>query len=208
MAWATWFPVAAATLEIVVTDGSGAPAEGAVGVAVPVGSPPTPRAERVTEFIDQIDKEFVPEVRAIRVGTAVSFPNKDNIRHHVYSFSPAKKFELALYKGVPAEPVVFDQAGLVVLGCNIHDWMIAYLYVFESPWFGVAEKDGAIHLRDLPPGEYDVQVYHPRAKDPAQPVTQRASSRSADAARVSFRLALRPPVRRSRPPRSGGSDYP
>src|SRR5256885_12704347 len=76
--------------------------------------------------VDQRDKQFVPYVTAVQVGTAVIFPNSDNIRHHVYSFSPAKKFELPLYSGVPAGPVGFDKVGVMPLGCNIHHWMIPY----------------------------------------------------------------------------------
>ena len=71
-------------------------------------------------------------------------PNRDNIRHHVYSFSPAKRFELPLYAGVPTQPVLFDKAGVVVLGCNIHDWMIGYIYVSDSPWFGKTGADGTV----------------------------------------------------------------
>ena len=100
----------------------------------------------------------------VRTGTAVSFPNNDDIRHHVYSFSEAKKFELPLYKGVPAEPVVFDQAGTVVLGCNIHDWMLAYVYVVDTPWRLVTDEKGAGVLDDLPAGRYRVDVLHPRLK--------------------------------------------
>ena len=85
--------------------------------------------------VDQVDKEFTPKVNAILVGTSVIFPNHDNVRHQVYSFSPAKRFELPLYAGVPAQPVVFDTPGVVVLGCNIHDWMVGYVYVSESPYF-------------------------------------------------------------------------
>src|SRR5882672_5225476 len=128
-----------ATLDVSVRDPGARAIADAVIVAVPVQGVPRAKGERPKEVIDQIDKEFVPGVKVIQVGTAISFPNKDNIRHHVYSFSPAKKFELPLYKGVPAAPIVFDKPGVVVLGCNIHDWMIAYVYVVESPWFGKTE---------------------------------------------------------------------
>ncbi|HSG92240.1 MAG TPA: methylamine utilization protein [Methylotenera sp.] len=80
-------------------------------------------------LIDQIGKAFVPELVVIQKGQLVDFPNSDNIRHHVYSFSPAKTFELKLYADRPEEPVMFDQHGVVVLGCNIHDSMVGYIYV-------------------------------------------------------------------------------
>ena len=88
-----------------------------------------------TTVIDQIDKEFIAHVTPIQIGTAIDFPNHDQIRHHVYSFSPAKNFEIPLYKGSPAIPIVFEKAGMVSLGCNIHDWMSAYIYVIDTPFF-------------------------------------------------------------------------
>jgi plastocyanin len=195
-------------LEVSVGDAKGDPVEDAVVVAVPLAAVPTAKVEKPREVIDQIGKEFVPVVKVIQVGTAVSFPNKDKIRHHVYSFSTARKFELPLYRGVPAEPIVFDKPGLVVLGCNIHDWMIAYVYVVDSPFFTKTEKDGAARIANLPPGEYDVQAFHPRAKDAAEPQTQRVTIGAADPARLSFRLTLKPPLRSARPPREGTEHYP
>ena len=125
-----------------VSDEAGRPVEDAVVVAVPtdggVRVPPRPREG----IVDQVDQEFTPKVTAVLVGTPVRFPNHDNVRHQVYSFSPAKRFELPLYAGVPAEPVVFDKPGVVVLGCNIHDWMVGYVYVSESPYFAKTGKDG------------------------------------------------------------------
>lgn len=82
----------------------------------------------------------------VYVGTRVTFPNRDNIRHHVYSFSSAKKFELPLYIGTPAAPVVFDKPGVVALGCNIHDWMLAYIYVLTTPHFAKTAADGKARL--------------------------------------------------------------
>src|SRR5207302_1290602 len=98
-------------------------------------------------------------VTAVQVGTAVMFPNKDNIRHHVYSFSPAKKFELPLYAGIPAEPVVFDKEGIVTLGCNIHDWMVAYVAVLPTPYFQVTGREGRALFSDLRAGQYTVEVW-------------------------------------------------
>lgn len=122
--------------------------------------------------MDQRDIRFVPHVMAVRPNTAVSFPNSDDIRHHVYSFSPPKRFELRLYHGTPSEPVVFDQPGQVVIGCNIHDTMLAYIYVVETDWFGVSGDDGRVELTDVPPGNYQLEIYHPRYPEPySEPVT-------------------------------------
>src|SRR3954467_6492329 len=160
----------AGSIEVTVKDDKGAPVSDAVVYAVSgaTGGPAKRRA-----IIDQRDKEFVPYVTAVQVGTAVIFPNSDKIRHHVYSFSPAKKFELPLYSGVPAEPVVFDKAGFVTLGCNIHDWMIAYVAVLPTPYFQVTGNDGRAVLKDLPAGQYNVQVWHPALKGQPEALAQR-----------------------------------
>ena len=118
-----------------VTDQQGKPLADAVVVAVPVDGNLRLPAKPRDDTVDQVDKQFAPKVTAVAVGTSVFFPNNDNVRHQVYSFSPAKRFELPLYAGVPAQPVVFDKPGVVVLGCNIHDWMVGYIYVSESPYF-------------------------------------------------------------------------
>jgi plastocyanin len=120
-------PVVGGELVVEVHDAKGRPLADAIVTAT--GPAPAAGGKRPAATIDQINQEFVPQVSAVQVGTAVHFPNQDNIRHHVYSFSPAKQFELPLYKGTEAPPVVFDRSGLVVLGCNIHDWMLGYLYV-------------------------------------------------------------------------------
>jgi len=122
----------AGSLEIIVKDDKGRPVSDAVAYAAAGAASSASKKQTV---VDQRDKQFVPYVTAVQVGTAVIFPNSDNIRHHVYSFSPAKRFELPLYSGVPAEPVVFDKVGFVTLGCNIHDWMIAYIAVLPTPYF-------------------------------------------------------------------------
>jgi plastocyanin len=115
-------------------------------------------------MIEQRDKQFVPYVTAIQVGTSVTFPNEDSVRHDVYSLSPAKEFELPLYAGIPAEPVTFDKEGFITLGCSIHDWMVAYIAVLPTPYFGVTGKDGRTVLEDLPAGQYSVEVWQPLLK--------------------------------------------
>lgn len=157
----------------------------------------TPPRERVV--MDQRDREFMPYVLPVQVGTPVYFPNSDNIRHHVYSFSPAKKFELPLYKGTPTAPVVFDKPGAVALGCNIHDWMIGYVYVLETPYFGKTAGRGEARLTNLPAGEYELRVWHPRLKEAVdktlRPVTLSASGET----RIEFSIGLNPEQRKKRP---------
>lgn len=117
--------------------------------------------ENLTAIMDQKNNTFVPRVMAVKVNTLVRFPNSDNIRHHVYSFSPTKRFELRLYHGVTAEPVLFDRPGQVVLGCNIHDSMLGYIYVVDSEYYGLSDKTGAVTIQGLPPGDYRLEIQHP-----------------------------------------------
>src|ERR1051326_6407683 len=162
-----------AEIAATVTDEQGRPVPDAVVVAVPSdGAMRLPSRPR-EEIVDQVDQEFTPRVTAVLVGTPVRFPNHDNIRHQVYSFSPAKRFELPLYAGVPAEAVVFDKPGVVVLGCNIHDWMIGYIYVSESPYFAKTRADGTALITDLPPRAYAVRVWHPQL-DASEESTRKA----------------------------------
>jgi len=119
--------------------------------------------------MDQKNRMFIPHVLAVQTGTSVRFPNSDDIRHHVYSFSPAKPFQLPLYKGTPANPVLFDRAGVVTLGCNIHDQMSAFIVVVDTPYFERTGGDGRATLRDLEPGKYVVHVWYPEMRDEPPP---------------------------------------
>lgn len=145
---------------IAMFDGSDANAGAKVGVR---GGP--------TQLValDQLNKQFVPHVLAIQVGTSLTFPNSDNIRHQVYSFSDAKRFELKLYSGTSAPPVLFDVPGVVVLGCNIHDWMSAYLYVLNTPYFAMTDTAGYAAL-DVPAGHYTLRIWHPRYQRGREPL--------------------------------------
>jgi plastocyanin len=185
----------AGSLEVIVKDDKGGPGSDAVAYAVGAAS----AAPKKHAVVDQRNKQFIPYVTAVQVGTAVSFPNSDNIRHHVYSFSPAKKFELPLYSGVPAEPVVFDKIGFVTLGCNIHDWMIAYVAVLPTPYFQVTRQDGHALLKDLPAGQYTVQVWHPALKGQPEAFAQRVDVVSGTKS-LQFTLPLKHEVRAKRAP--------
>jgi plastocyanin len=187
----------AGSLEVVVKDDKGRPGFDAVVYAAAVGA--ASAAPKKQGVVDQRDKQFVPYVTAVQAGTAVSFPNSDNIRHHVYSFSPAKKFELPLYSGVPAEPVVFDKVGFVTLGCNIHDWMIAYIAVLPTPYFQVTRQDGRAVLKDLPAGQYTVQVWHPALKGQPEALAQRVDVGGGTKSLL-FTLPLKHNVRAKRAP--------
>ncbi len=111
--------------------------------------------------VAQAERRFVPRVTVVTAGSELRFPNRDKVRHHVYSFSPTKNFELKLYAGLPANPVLFDKPGIAVLGCNIHDNMVAWVVVVETPHYGQADAKGLVQLDKVPPGNYRLRSWHP-----------------------------------------------
>lgn len=149
--------IQAAELMVDVLDTTGTPIENAVVFAEPENKMALPQA---TAIIEQRGKQFNPLVSVVQTGTDITFPNFDSVRHHVYSFSSAKTFELKLYSGVPASPVKFDKAGTVILGCNIHDTMVAFIQVVDTPYFAKTNKAGKALLRDLPNGNYTIKAWH------------------------------------------------
>jgi plastocyanin len=153
---------AASDLRVKVGDGSNQPVADAVVYATPL-NPPPPVEHKAA--IDQVNRRFVPRVSVIQTGTAVTFPNSDNIRHSVYSFSRPRTFTLKLYAGTPASPVVFDQPGVVVLGCNIHDTMVAWVLVVNSAFFTRTAADGSASLSGLPPGDYLLRAWNNSMSD-------------------------------------------
>ena len=174
-----------------VVDGRGRPLANAVVYAMPATGRAPAVAAGTTFAIDQIDREFVPMVSAIQAGTQVRFPNKDDVEHDVYSFSAAKRFEIKLYSGVPSKPVLFDKAGLVVLGCNIHDSMVAYVLVVDTPYFGRTDKSGRVSFDNLPPGNYKVAAWHYTMREPnAQPSSSAQWAAGAAPPALKFTLAI------------------
>ena len=159
----------AATLNGTVRNSRGSAVVDAVVYAIPEGKE-RPVAKR-TAIMDQKNRMFVPHVLPIQTGTSVKFPNSDDIRHQVYSFSSAKTFQLPLYEGTPSNPILFDKPGVAVLGCNIHDRMTAYIVVVDTPYFGTTAKNGRVKLDDLPGGKYVVHVWYPDMRREPAPQT-------------------------------------
>jgi plastocyanin len=151
-------------------------------------------------IMDQFNKTFVPEMLPIAVGTQVRFPNRDQIRHHVYSFSRPKRFELPLYKGEDAPPVLFDKPGVVKIGCNIHDWMSAIILVLPNQRFAVTGEDGTFSLPGLESGNYTITAWHAQAREKTEDVAQRVAVMDHDP-QLNFKLSLAPA--RSRPATRG-----
>jgi plastocyanin len=153
----------AATVAIEVTAPEDETIPGAVVLLTPLAENPQPDGKTLA-VMDQVDRQFKPRILVVPKGTPVMFPNSDSIKHHVYSFSPAKIFEIQLYKGSDNEPVTFNKAGVVELGCNVHDWMLGYIYVADSPYFGQLDQQNKTRI-DVPNGDYRVQVWHPRINE-------------------------------------------
>jgi plastocyanin len=151
-----------------------------------------------TAEMDQREGQFLPRVLPVVVGTEVAFPNSDKVRHHVYSFSPAKRFELPLFSGRAATPVRFDRPGVATLGCNIHDWMIAYVVVLDTPYFARTADDGRAALQ-APPGRYRLRVWHERLGSGRDAFEREIEIGDEDRSEAVF-LDLAPPP----PPRATG----
>jgi plastocyanin len=128
--------------------------------------------DRAAIDVEQKGRQFNPLVSVVQTGTNIHFPNKDNVRHHVYSFSPAKKFELKLYSGVPANPVTFNKPGTVVIGCNIHDAMLAYIHIVDTPYFAKTDLTGVAKISNLPEGSYELKVWHYALQAENKPMQQ------------------------------------
>jgi len=177
----------AAGFEALVQGPAGQPVADAAVVLEPLA--PIQSQGRHGATIAQRGREFVPYVSIVQTGSAIDFPNYDPMKHHVYSFSPAKTFEIKLYAGKPGKPVVFDKPGEVVIGCNIHDWMEAYVLVVDTPYFAKTGGDGRAQLPDVPPGHYRLRLWHPLQKA-SQPV--REIEVGAAPARLKLALDVKP----------------
>lgn len=152
----------AGSLEATVSTPDGKPLEDAAVVIEPVSGIIPKRHKKAA--VEQRDREFIPYVTIVQTGAMVEFPNRDPLKHHVYSFSPPKIFEIKLYAGKPMQPVLFDKPGEVAVGCNIHDWMEAYILVVDSPYFAKTGPNGKALIRNVPAGHYRLRVWHPRQK--------------------------------------------
>lgn len=193
----------AGSVRVEIRDPKAAPVADAVASLVPLDrtAAVTPPAEPAVIVQDQ--EEFRPYVTAIVVGTHVSFPNRDKVQHHVYSHSKARRFEIPLYRGEAKAPVLFDQPGVVTLGCNIHDWMSAYVVVLATPHFATSKDDGLVTLAAVPAGRYRLEVWHPRI---AATVTREVTVANDPATQV-ISVTLKPDRRIRRAPESGAGGY-
>ncbi len=163
----------AATVSIDVrgSDGS-AITEGVVMIETTGGARPPVRGPYMME---QKNISFQPHILIVPVGATVSFPNRDTVRHHVYSFSKAKKFDIKLYGREEQRTVLFDQSGVVALGCNIHDSMSGFIIVSATPYVAKIGAGGRVTIPDVPPGAATLRIWSPAIRAPGNVMTQAAT---------------------------------
>ncbi|MDO9519259.1 MAG: methylamine utilization protein [Pseudohongiella sp.] len=198
--------LSAGELEVVFKDDSGQPIANAV---VEVISPEVslPLGLALTGMMDQVDKEFVGPVLLVVQNSLVQFPNSDDIHHHVYSYSDTKRFELPLYTGNTAEPVLFDKAGVATIGCNIHDWMVGYIYISQTHLAALSDSDGRAVLTELDAGEYKFRIWHSRIKNRDQATEYTVIVPESGTLQMALELELNPDRRIRRAPVSGRTNY-
>src|ERR1700722_7389961 len=186
-------PCGAGDLSVLVVDRDGHGVDQVVVTAAPPGSTATAAPAPAPAVMDQRNRLFVPGVIVVAVGSSVQFPNNDSVSHQVYSFSPAKHFQLPLYKGEIHPPIVFDQPGLVVLGCNIHDSMVGYIYVTPAPYLRPTHAPGALLLKDPPKGDYQIAVWSPYVADAPATLTRsiRVEGSGSQGERFQLKIGLR-----------------
>jgi plastocyanin len=192
-------PSSAATIEVSVVDGHGKPIENVAIYATPAGEhadthAAAPQADAPPQAVmDQQNLQFMPHLLVVQSGTSVTFPNTDAVSHHVYSFSETKTFELSLYKGDVYPPVLFDRPGIVVLGCNIHDGMLGYVVVVDTPHFARTNEQGVALIDGVPNGDYIVAAWtsrvRPASLPPSLQVTVTEQGTAAAEIRITGRLA-------------------
>jgi plastocyanin len=192
-------PLAAAPLSVRVVDASGRPVRDAVVTLYPAGPAARPPRAGGRYVVAQQNLQFRPFLTVIPVGADVSFPNLDPTKHHVYSFSAAKKFELKLFAKDQSRTVHFDKPGVVALGCNIHDQMSAFIVVTDSAWTARTNAQGIASFGDAPDAPARLTVWHPYLRAPGGLIQQAIASNQRS---LNFQVRLRPP-----PPAMAMTDY-
>jgi plastocyanin len=189
---------ATGSLAVTILKRDGAPLSGAV-VTAEAEAPSLPPALPINAIMDQVNLAFVPDVLVIPVHSTVQFPNSDAISHQVYSFSSARQFQLPLYRGKPYPPVSFEQPGVVTLGCNIHDNMLAYIVVTAAPFFGRTDANGEWIAPTVPAGKYRLRIWHPLLNEPND--IERVVETGSERGKIDVRLSrpLRPAPLKGRP---------
>jgi plastocyanin len=192
---ASAWPAFAAELTIELRTPSGQPVADAVVSLYPGGRPAPLGPARGRYQIAQRNTQFQPFVLIVPVGGQIAFPNYDSFRHHVYSFSPAKRFELKLYAREQDRTVRFDRAGVVALGCNIHDQMTAFVKVSDTGLAARSDASGRIVFANVPAGPLVARLWHPHLRLPGNQAEMRWTMPARGGQRQALTLKLRPPPR-------------
>lgn len=178
-------------ITVTVTDREGQPVPDVAVFAELPSASAAPAGK--SALMDQVDQRFVPHILVVQTGTEVEFPNSDTVAHHVYSFSHPNHFKLPIYKGHAHPPVRFDESGIVVLGCNIHDHMLAYIVVVDTPAFAKTDANGVAVLDVQPSDATRVSIWSPRLRDDDENLSIAIGGAGVESA-IAFRLkkGLRP----------------
>lgn len=196
------------SVHVRVVDQKGRPVENSVVVLHGAGTPaalPTNREGRVR--IVQKDREFSPYVTVIRTGMAVEFPNEDTVQHHIYSFSETKPLDIPLYKDEMPPPVVFEKPGLVTLGCNIHDWMKAYLFVTGAEYYGKTDGKGDVTMTSVGTNSFSLEVWHPRLRKLITPLPDAVDVTAGATVELAVEMDLKKEWAPPRPPDRSSDEY-
>ena len=154
----------AATVDITVHSANGKPIAGAV---IMIDTPQKTTAPIHFTWGTEMSQQniaFDPHVLIVPVGSTVTFPNRDKVRHHVYSFSKVKSFNLKLYGREKVPSVLFDKPGVVSLGCNIHDSMSGFILVVDAPYAVQTDADGHVQIMGVPAGGATIRLWHPSVR--------------------------------------------
>lgn len=188
----------AANVEVTLRDQLGKPVRDAIVSLKPLDAPGADAAAGEAVVVDQVGREFEPHITAVRAGGSVIFKNSDPFGHQVFSFSETKHFELRQDGNTVGEPMPFETPGVVPLGCNIHDNMLAYLYVVDAPYFEQSGRRGPVVFEGVPAGRYRVEVWHPLMRGEVAD-SAREVELAGDDVRITVQLTMRPPPQRREP---------
>lgn len=168
-----------------------------IGVAAPAAAP-------ATITVTQENLQFKPYISVIRKGSSVVFANRDTVEHHIKSFSSSRPFEIAIHKpGDTPPPIRFDSEGAIVAYCILHDWMRAYVYVADTPWYGTSNATGSTRIENVPAGEYEVTAWHPDLGQFKPPLTTKLTVPATGTVEATFKFEFKPRPIRQAPRRLG-----
>ena len=194
--FSTCAPSIALDVTVYLHDKKNLSLDGTIVELVGADSSAQPGADHI---IDQIDIAFKPLLSVLSKGTSIILTNNDSFKHHVYSFSKGNQFDIPLYTDVPKQDVVLQNTGIVKLGCNIHDWMIAYIYVNESKFLKEVSSSPVV-FDGVSAGTYEVRVWNPRFRNTKRILKKTLTVVDGKNNEVKFDLTLQKTIRMPKKP--------